>query len=410
MFGTLYFRYVDSTINCEGNATQVDIIQDSGVTVVSETLTDNCTNIVLTLSSNHVAGTTASLYNNNSCSGTPTASLVNPVVSGNQVTYAVPAGVVIQPNTSWSVSYGGCSCIALDTSVCQTFDCTPCQVELIDNGDCTFDVEINGSGCANYGQLTIFQGSLEVFVDVFNGDADNYSETLTAIDGQTYFAELETVPAAGCDLLTDSLTMNCIDCSGLGLSLDLVGNTNAGCESIEATPSGGSGNYSYTYRIDSATGTVVYGPTTDNIFNPTNEGTPNQVAGDTNTYFVTVTDTTTGCEATAQISRTRCLYDEDRLEPGGTITVAATCTGGTSPALIVPIEWTCGQGTADIEVELSGPVNETYNFNFGNECRTQDAFLQLNSSVVNGGYNVTVTMTNSDNVVSTLTQFVTITC
>lgn len=98
------------------------------------------------------------------------------------------------------------------------------------------------------------------------------------------------------------------------------------CEVILATPSGGSGNYSYVYKKDDAVvGTTVYGPTEDNTYNPDTEGSPNQTPGSINEYHVIVTDTVTGCTATDSIARTACKYTTDLIadRAHGTLTFTA---------------------------------------------------------------------------------------
>ena len=97
----------------------------------------------------------------------------------------------------------------------------------------------------------------------------------------------------------------------LSVTAGLLG-SETNCNIITTIVSGGSGDYSYTYRKDSLTeGAIVYGPTTDSNYDPSTEGTT-KTPGSTNDYYVIVTDNVTGCTANDMVTNTACAFTTDR--------------------------------------------------------------------------------------------------
>ena len=216
-----YLRYFDSGNNCPGAVTTVTLSNDTGPTIVSTAVIDNCNKIQLGLSANHVIGTDVKLYNAANCDGAATASLVNPSISANVVTFVVPAGITLD-SSDWVVKYGACSCEALDTVTpgCGT-DCD-CVVELTEDpdNDCNLRIELNGSGCGTYNSIEITDES-ETTVFTANNPTDNYGEDIgpegdfpsliPLVSGEEYTL---TVSGPGCSSKTDTHTLDCLDCTG----------------------------------------------------------------------------------------------------------------------------------------------------------------------------------------------------
>ena len=219
--GTYYFRFLITATNCTGPTTTRTIMLDSTPSISSSELLDSCTKIKLVLTGNHIVGTTAALYNTADCTGSG-VSMVNPQISGNVVTYTVPASTTLD-TTSWSVQYGECSCELLDNSTAGCdLDCD-CVVELTEADDnCNLDLEMNGSGCGTYDLIEIYgDNDPDELVFDANNPTDNYQEVIgpdgdfpsliPLVDGVTYTV---TVSGTGCASKTSQHTLDC-SCDGV---------------------------------------------------------------------------------------------------------------------------------------------------------------------------------------------------
>lgn len=222
--GTYYFRYSESGVI--GPVSSVTVGVYGGPSIGSTSVIENCTKIQLNLNANHAIGTNVQLYNAASCAGSPAASLVNPQISGNVVTYVVPAGVNLD-SSSWSVKYGECSCAAIDTVTPGCGSDCDCVVELREDpsNDCELELEMNGSGCGTYNLIEI-KDSSDTLVFTANNPTDNYLEhigpngdfspLIPLVDQEEYTV---TVSGPSCDSKQASHTLDCLSCDNCPTSL-----------------------------------------------------------------------------------------------------------------------------------------------------------------------------------------------
>jgi hypothetical protein len=136
-----------------------------------------------------------------------------------------------------------------------------------------------------------------------------------------------------------------------------------GCGTVSVSVSGGSGNYEYTYRKDDPVeGTIVYGPTTDNVFDPNTEADPPPTPGTSTTYYVSVTDNTYGCGGSDSVTLTACGTTSDRVNnfAHGLLTLDANISNGEA-VTIGPKTYTFQDTLTDVDgnVHIGASIDET---------------------------------------------------